>query len=291
MALQLIEHHDPREFHDAVIDYLSADEAECCAQIGLVGRMKRDGYSPVSVDELDQPILWTIQDGPVIDLVAIQTLRRSMIVTRGSTEAMELLADELVNRGWDGNGLTGVTPSILTLVEGYSARSLRAAAVKIRLRVFQLEQVVWPRPVSGIMRICQPEDRELLARFIAGFEANIGEPSGEDAPVRADRFIADGRMFFWADPQPVAMAAWAGPTPRGIRVNWVYTAPEFRGRGYASSLVAHLTQKLLDEGRKYCFLFTDLSNPTSNSIYQKIGYRAIADSERWEFDEVVNARL
>ena len=46
---------------------------------------------------------------------------------------------------------------------------------------------------------------------------------------------------------------------------------------------AHLSQHLLDVGRKYCFLFTDQANPTNNSIYQKLGYRPISDSERWEF--------
>jgi hypothetical protein len=72
-------------------------------------------------------------------------------------------------------------------------------------------------------------------------------------------------------------------------VNFVYTPPEFRGRGYASNLVAHLSQELLDEGRKFCFLFTDLANPVSNSIYQKIGYRPVSDSERWEFDVAADA--
>ena len=53
--------------------------------------------------------------------------------------------------------------------------------------------------------------------------------------------------------------------------------PEFRGRGYASNCVAALTQKMLDQGRKFCFLYTDLSNPTSNKIYQQIGYRPVCD--------------
>src|SRR5438045_3645778 len=81
-----------------------------------------------------------------------------------------------------------------------------------------------------------------------------------------------GPLFVWRDPQPVSMAAWAGQTPRGVRVNMVYTPPELRRRGYASAAVSTLTKKLLDAGRKFVFLFTDLSNPTSNKIYQKMGY-------------------
>ena len=71
----------------------------------------------------------------------------------------------------------------------------------------------------------------------------------------------------------VSLAGHAGETPNGARVGPVYTPPELRGRGYASALTASLTERLL-ERRRFCFLFTDLANPTSNSIYQRIGYRA-----------------
>jgi len=63
----------------------------------------------------------------------------------------------------------------------------------------------------------------------------------------------------------------------------VYTPPYFRGRGYASSCVAQLSQLILDKGFAKCVLYTDLANPTSNSIYMKMGYRAICDSLMLKF--------
>ena len=78
------------------------------------------------------------------------------------------------------------------------------------------------------------------------------------------------------------MASADGKTPRGIRISWVYTPNKFRGRGYASAAVAELSQKMLDEGRDFCFLYTDLANPTSNSIYQKIGYKPVSDSALYD---------
>ena len=95
--------------------------------------------------------------------------------------------------------------------------------------------------------------------------------------------IDSGRLFFWKDPEPVSMAGSAGPTPSGIRISAVYTPPGLRGRGYASAAVAALSQKMLDGGRRFCFLFTDLANPTSNSIYQKIGYQPVCDFEERDF--------
>ena len=93
-------------------------------------------------------------------------------------------------------------------------------------------------------------------------------------------------LFVWEDEKPVSMAGWSGKTPRGVRVIFVYTPPEPRGRGYATACVSALTRQLLDEGRAFCCLYADRSDPTSNSIYQKIGYRPVADSR----DYLLNSR-
>jgi predicted GNAT family acetyltransferase len=68
-----------------------------------------------------------------------------------------------------------------------------------------------------------------------------------------------------------------------MRIGPVYTPPALRKRGYASALTAALSQELLDSGRKFCFLFTDLANPTSNRIYQQIGYQAVCDVDEYRF--------
>jgi predicted GNAT family acetyltransferase len=91
-------------------------------------------------------------------------------------------------------------------------------------------------------------------------------------------------IVFWEDEgKPVSLAGWGGKTPNGIRVGPVYTPPELRGRGYATALTAEVSQRLLDgrlfDGRRrFCFLYTDLANPTSNAIYERIGYRRAAES-------------
>ncbi len=76
-----------------------------------------------------------------------------------------------------------------------------------------------------------------------------------------------------------------GSTPNGKRITAVYTPPEHRQKGYATSCVAALSQNLLDSGCKYCFLFTDLANPTSNHIYHKIGYRPVSNWSNYSFVE------
>ena len=84
-------------------------------------------------------------------------------------------------------------------------------------------------------------------------------------------------MYVWEDDSVTSMAAAMDPTPTGVRIGYVYTPPEARGRGYASILVAELSQLYLDRGRSLCFLYTDMANPTSNAIYQRIGYRQVCE--------------
>jgi hypothetical protein len=122
------------------------------------------------------------------------------------------------------------------------------------------------------------EEREAL---------HVAEPDRAQFEGWADRMIQHSErrgLGFWEDGgQGVSFAAYGNPTPHGIRIAPVYTPPEVRGRGYASACVAALSQCLLDSGRQQCYLYTDLANPTSNKIYQAIGYRPVGDAIEMQF--------
>ena len=81
------------------------------------------------------------------------------------------------------------------------------------------------------------------------------------------------------------MTGFSGPTPNGIRIGAVFTPPDLRRRGYASACVAAVSQSVLDAGRKFCFLYADIANPTSNHIYQEIGYQPVCDGEVLRFED------
>jgi predicted GNAT family acetyltransferase len=136
------------------------------------------------------------------------------------------------------------------------------------------------------MRLAAAEDLDILTQWQTSFlQEALGEYKPEMARRSSERRIATGEAFIWDDNGPVAMAVKTRPTPHGCTVSGVYTPPELRGRGYASSCVAALSQHLLDAGKQFCNLFTDLANPTSNSIYQKIGYEPVCDFTVYRFDE------
>src|SRR5262249_39695999 len=110
------------------------------------------------------------------------------------------------------------------------------------------------------------------------------EDAERDVDFRLNRDSNLGGLRLWWDgSKPVSFAGYGGLTPHGIRIGPVYTPPELRGRGYASACVAALSQEMLDRGRTFCSLFTDLSNPTSNHIYQAIGYEPVIDVDLYRF--------
>jgi uncharacterized protein len=97
------------------------------------------------------------------------------------------------------------------------------------------------------------------------------------------RRIERGQYWIWEDDGAVAFAGWTDAPPDAARIAPVYTPPHARGRGYATALVATVSQALLDEGRDRLFLITDLANPVSNSIYAKIGYQPQSDLFHFDF--------
>ena len=131
-----------------------------------------------------------------------------------------------------------------------------------------------------------PELRRRIEAWAARHDPMLGfseaVPEGpwtpEEARERVERRLAERCVYLWQDEQPRSMCLHTLPTEHGITVTGVYTPPTFRRQGYATSCVASLSHRLLDEGYQYCTLYTDLSNPTSNSVYQKIGYRPVRAS-------------
>src|SRR5262249_24522376 len=153
--------------------------------------------------------------------------------------------------------------------------------VSVYERIYQLDSVIPVAGVPGQLRRAGEANRDLLERWMAAFR---DEALGDREPLDSARWVADALaagtriLHLWEDAgRLVSLAGYGSPTPNGMRIGPVYTPPEHRRRGYASAVTAAVSQLLLDGGRRFCFLFTDLANPTSNAIYRAIGYRAVID--------------
>jgi hypothetical protein len=155
----------------------------------------------------------------------------------------------------------------------------------MRERAYELRRVVHPRYPAGEFRPAGVEDLEIVREWTCGFFQDcFGQVDREQAMKSAEAKVNNGTLFVWVDGTPRSMAGRTRPTPHGEAVSLVYTPPDQRRKGYASAVVARLAQQILDEGKQFCTLFADLANPTSNKIYQEIGYTAIADVIEVEFE-------
>jgi uncharacterized protein len=177
-------------------------------------------------------------------------------------------------------------------VERFAARWTQVSGTRVvpvmRQGVYALTRVLPPpHPAEGHLREAGPQDAPRIADWAEAFAHESGLPGAERAAMRraSAGWLAERTAWVWeCGGAPVGMAVAQGPTSHGIRVGMVYTPPAQRGRGYASALVAALSQHQLDLGRRACFLFTDLANPTSNGIYRAVGYTQVGEARLVRFE-------
>jgi predicted GNAT family acetyltransferase len=154
-------------------------------------------------------------------------------------------------------------------------RSGRTARLKTAERLYRLGELT-PRNAPGAARVADEGDLELLVAWFEAFIAEAGTiPQDAEKAVR-DRLAYQGCVL-WEDGQPVAMAAHTRKAFQGTRIGPVYTPPEHRNRGYGGAVTAAASQQALDRGAWEVVLFTDLTNPTSNALYPRLGYEAVTD--------------
>jgi predicted GNAT family acetyltransferase len=276
--MELTRHESADGFLAHAGEFLGAREAEHNLILGLSSRLR---VAPLMYGK---PAYFVVAetDGRVV-AVTMRTPPHNLILSEVDDLAaiVPLLEDARAEFG-SLPGVVGPKEPVAKFAEAWGPARLELAQ-----RAFRAEHVDPPNGVPGRMRDYRPSDHELAARWMDAFvEEALPEPPPESSEEFVDRRAEDpdGGLVLWEDEgRTVSMAGFGGRTPNGTRVGPVYTPRELRGRGYASALTAALTQRLLEGGLRFCFLFTDLANPTSNSIYQRIGYEPVGDIDLWTF--------
>lgn len=277
---------DPADFVRAAFPFLTEREAEHNLMLGLAGRAVE------APDAYDEPIYEiVVRDGRgAVVAAALRTPPYNLILSATDDPgAIGLIATDAHDRFGELPGVFGPAGVAARFVEIWATHTGARVSHQLAHRVYQADRARVPTGVPGSSRPAGDDDRPLLLAWVDAFltEALPADARPEDPEehlARRER-DPDAGYVLWEDGgSPVAMAGWAGPTPNGIRIGPVYTPPPHRRRGYASALTAALTERLLAGGRRSCFLFTDLANPTSNAIYQRIGYRPIADMDQYRFE-------
>ncbi|MFW6293519.1 MAG: GNAT family N-acetyltransferase [Spirochaetota bacterium] len=282
---------DVEQFAALAVPALGEHEPENNLPLGVLANVRSGDYRD------EPPLLAIARRDAEVAAVAIRTPPYKMLLSYMPAPEDDLI-DALARAALDryGDELPGVTADSAVasaFADAITRHSGRNVHIADRMRIYALTHVVEADRAAGTLRHAAEADRELATGWITAFHNEVAAMH-DISPEKADDLFHGfvtapdaerGLVLFEREDIPVSMAGYSGSTPNGIRVVLVYTPPELRGHGYASAAVAELSRRLLAGGRRFCFLFTELSNPTSNHIYQEIGYRPVSDVDSWSFGE------
>lgn len=245
---------------------------------------------------LDQPDiypdfhLWlAVHDGAPVGL-AMQTQPHNVIIADPlDPSAVQPLAEAVLADGASLPGVIGNVPFAEEFTAHLASTRGRQGELIMREGVWELTDVNDVPPVSGSARPAVGRDRNLIREWFRAFAKEALSPAHPQDEDRTDANIDHrlaghgGGFWIWEDGEPVSFSGHHDVPRAGSRIGPVYTPPEHRGKGYATRLVAELSAARLSLGDPACFLFTDLENPTSNAIYERIGYVKLCEAEEYAF--------
>lgn len=282
MALRLRLFEDARSFLDCTGDSLYAAETVNNLILGISELLVRDPQayqSPFFAAVLD-----TMNE---VRLAAVMTPPHHIVLAGDSQyeAALPLLINHLRTLSIPLPGVTGPVAIAESFSRYWQSVTRQHAVIVIQQGVYDLQQVIMPEQPSGAFRTSTAEDCATITTWFRAFQAEALGKSHNLNPERVQQLISDGMVFVWErEGDLISMAMKTRPIAHSITVSGVYTPPEHRRQGYASALVAQLSQHLLGLGYQFVNLFTDLANPTSNAIYQRIGYQPVCEFRMIRFD-------
>lgn len=281
---EIVSHDDAQEFIATSGAYLETRESEHNLPLGIAYSLARHPayYGPdraylLSILANRDPIGTAVMTPPKRIILSRILCDLDSAVTRLTAHLHEIHAST--------PGVVGPSAEAQAFADAWkAAHAGLAVKLHMQMSVFEVREVTDVSLSPGSLRLATMEDHALMTTWVSAFSAAIGEPTDiEIARKIAKRYISESSLYIWDNGGPVSIAKESRATRHGTTITTVYTPPENRNRGYAISCVYSLTKKLLSERYSFCSLYTDLSNPTSNSIYSKIGYTSMGDSLVFDF--------
>jgi len=265
-------HESADAFLERAARWLLEAEAEHNLLLGLTAQLREGDHG------YESPIyLATIEAQGRVEGCAFRTPPFKLGLTRLPLDALPALVEDIAGVYDTLPAVLGPPPVAERFAQLWSERRQTPRRLAMRQRIFSLERVKpAARAVPGELRVAEAADLPLVRGWAEAFERDANVFSGHSNALMT-RLVARGAVYLWCDEEIRCMAAAMAPTPNGVRIGFVYTPEELRGRGYATACTLAASQRLLDEGRRFCFLYADLANPTSNAIYERIGYEPVCD--------------
>ncbi len=277
--LRLTVHADAADFLAVADAFLRAAEAENSIISAPASRMA------TTPNEEDAGAYFaTVRAADSVVAAAFLGGSGGILLTTAPEPAVGLIARDLADRGTKPKNLVGPLAQCEAFARIWREQTGQAHTLAFHLRHFELTGSPVYTAAPGRLRLPEAGEHTLIADWLVAFFSEVGL-SGEIARARRNiaRRIERGYVRVWDHDGAVALVGFGDGPAATARIAPVYTLPDFRGRGYASAMVGELSRELFAAGTRAIFLTTDVANPTSNALYQRIGFRPVADHYHFEF--------
>ncbi len=275
-------YQDPDEFRAAVSGLLGTDPVRHTLALTVMNRFLTGEPRPRPLE----PVMISLHDHGELVGAALRTPPWPLIVSAVPLDGMHVLAEALAEIDPALSGVNGPRDRAEPFAEAWAATTGAGVREAMASRLYALDTLL-PPVTDGQFRLATEADIPLLVGWRIDFQIEaIGRernPGDSEPLLRRTMAMGDGMPLWEVDGKVVAWANVSAPIDDMSRIGPVYTPPAHRGHGYGSAVTAAASQWAIDAGAEHVLLFTDLANPTSNSIYQKIGYRQVYDSTELEF--------
>jgi len=269
-------------------EFLRADPAGNSVMLTVTEDLRVSGAAAAASTPLYG---WWQPAGDPVAAAFMHTPDFPLMLSRVNGPEAARLAGELAGAGRRVHSVNVGQEAADAFAVAWRDRTGDAVAVHRRMRLFRLGELRPPRPgPEGTARLAAGTDCDLLAGWFGAFTREVGDPPGEDQHAAVTERLGYGGLTVWeAGGVPVSVAGRTRAVAAMVRVGPVYTPPELRGHGYAGAATVAVSQVALDAGVREVVLYTDLANPTSNALYQRLGYRPVEDRMVFSFTSARHA--
>ncbi|WP_101946752.1 GNAT family N-acetyltransferase [Mycobacterium sp. 3519A] len=238
-----------------------------------------------SGDFPDDSLLLTVWDDDTAVGAALQTPPYPLACNGIPADAVNAVATTLVAARPDLASARGDRGPAVAFADAWQAITGRQPMLSAEERLYRLGMLKPPVSVAGSSRAAADGDRGLLIDWVNRFfEDAFGQANDRAAQFVDGADRAGHRFLMWeVDGTPVSMAMLRVPASGVSRIGPVFTQRDARGHGYGSAVTAAAVELAHRSGTPDVVLYADLANPTSNAIYQRIGFEPVADSVRIDF--------
>jgi GNAT superfamily N-acetyltransferase len=265
MTIDVVELRDPNEAAAQAREFLAADPSHNNLPLSILLQACEHDLAGR---------FWIARDHDTVAGFALQSPPGMRVVLARMDEPT---ARAIADAAGDIPGVQGVASAAAAFAGRYCLANHVAVTDADPGRLYELTQVEPPTLPSGHARLATAADHELVTEWVVAFGADTNGPAASQRTSdEVAYFISRGGFWVWDDGGPVCTVGAKGPVAGVGRIGPVYTPPEQRGHGYAAACVAHASALRVRDGLR-CVLFTQLSNPTANAIYHRIGYQPIGE--------------